>query len=221
MATVEDVLKVARSQIGIKEDPPNSNKVKYNAWYYGADVIGSQYPWCAVFVSWVFNQVDKKLIKSSASCMEIGNWFKANGKFKKTDPNPGDVVFFKFSTNSRWANHIGIVEAVNSDGSITTIEGNTSASSNDNGGCVMRRKRKTNIVGFGTVGYTENKGYFPKCAENHISFVDALKSIGANYSLQYRKKIALANGFVEYKATAEQNMVLLNKLKMGKLVKPN
>ena len=37
-------------------------------------------------------------------------------------------------------------EKKNADGSYSVIEGNTSVSSNDNGGCVMRRTRKTNVI---------------------------------------------------------------------------
>ena len=153
MATVNDILKIAKAEIGVKESPANSNNVKYNTWYYGKSVNGSAYPWCAAFVSWVFSQVDSTLIKKSVSCMDIGNWFKSNNQWKTNNPQPGDVVFFKFNTNSRWSNHIGLVESVNADGSINTIEGNTSVSSDDNGGSVMRRTRKSNIVGYGVPKY--------------------------------------------------------------------
>lgn len=47
-------LDIARAQLGIKESPANSNKCKFNTWYYGSAVSGSAYPWCAVFVCWVF-----------------------------------------------------------------------------------------------------------------------------------------------------------------------
>ena len=46
-------LALAQSQVGIKESPANSNKVKYNTWFYGSVVSGSAYSWCAVFVCWV------------------------------------------------------------------------------------------------------------------------------------------------------------------------
>ena len=49
-----DIIKIAQSEIGTKESPSNSNNVKYNTWYYGKAVSGSAYPWCAVFVSWLF-----------------------------------------------------------------------------------------------------------------------------------------------------------------------
>lgn len=45
------VLQVAESQLDTKEFPPGSNKTKYGVWY-GID--GQK--WCAIFVSWVFNE---------------------------------------------------------------------------------------------------------------------------------------------------------------------
>lgn len=152
MAKVNEIIDLAQSQVGTKESPPNSNNVKYNTWYYGKAVSGSSYPWCAVFISWLFNQIDNSLIKKSASCMTIGQWFKDNNMWFTT-PKVGDVVFFKFNTNKRWTNHVGIVKSVNLNGSITTIEGNTSTTSNDNGGSVMERVRKSNIVGYGRPKY--------------------------------------------------------------------
>ena len=53
MATAEKILEIARSQIGTRESPANSDNVKYNTAYYGREVSG-KYPWCAVFVWWVF-----------------------------------------------------------------------------------------------------------------------------------------------------------------------
>ena len=44
--TAKNIISMAASQIGIKEQPANSNKVKYNTEYYGHEVSGSAYPWC-------------------------------------------------------------------------------------------------------------------------------------------------------------------------------
>ena len=68
MATVSELLELARRQIGVKECPPNSNNVRYNTWYYGREVSGGAYPWCMVFVQWVFDQADVKLPVRTASC---------------------------------------------------------------------------------------------------------------------------------------------------------
>ena len=192
MATAKDILKIAQAEIGVKESPANSNNVKYNTWYYGKVVNGSAYPWCAAFVSWVFSQVDPSLIKKSVSCMEIGNWFKKNGQWKTSNPQVGDVVFFKYDRNSRWTNHVGIIEKVNADGSIVTIEGNTSVTSDDNGGSVMRRTRKTNIVGYGTPKYNADINTTPTSSNlkgidvsgyNKITDYQAVKNDGVQFAI--------------------------------------
>ena len=161
MPTVNQVLALAQSQVGTTEYPPNSNNVVYNTAYYGKEVSGSNYPWCAVFVWWVFAQFNPCLVKKTASCIDMGQWFKDNGKWGAT-PHVGDVVFFKFNTNSRWTNHVGIVKEVLDGGAkIITIEGNTSQSSDDNGGAVMERTRTSNIVGYGRPAYSSEEPVNP------------------------------------------------------------
>lgn len=146
-----DIIQKAMAEIGITEYPPNSNRCKYNREFYGRDVSGSQYPWCCTFVWWILSSSGVKVPKT-ASCMAMGEYFKKLGRFYTSDPRPGDLVFFHFKTNQRWTNHIGIVAEVKGN-EITTIEGNTSLNSDDNGGAVMKRKRSSNIVGFGRPEY--------------------------------------------------------------------
>ena len=55
--TADMVVKTALSQVGVKEKPKNSNRVKYNTWFYGKVVSGDKYPWCMTFVCWVFAHV--------------------------------------------------------------------------------------------------------------------------------------------------------------------
>lgn len=142
--------------MGIKEFPPGSNSVDCNTWYYGKRVHGSQYPWCCVEMQYVFYQADaSKLLLRTASCSTLLNWFKNQGRLY-TKPEVGDLVFYKFNTTAAYkADHVGIVDAVNKDGSIYAIEGNTSQKSDDNGGSVMRRLRKGSIVGYGRPAYEE------------------------------------------------------------------
>ena len=55
--TAEMVVKTALSQVGVKESPSGSNRVKYNTWFYGKEVRGASYPWCMTSVQWVFAHV--------------------------------------------------------------------------------------------------------------------------------------------------------------------
>ena len=146
MATVSELLELARRQIGVKECPPNSNNVRYNTWYYGREVSGAAYPWCMVFVQWVFAQAGVKLPVRTASCGALMRAAKAAGCWVTKGYQPGDVVIYDFPGGAA-TDHCGIVESV--DGTyISAIEGNTSSASDADGGTVERRARKfAQIVG--------------------------------------------------------------------------
>lgn len=157
---VNDIINRAKKELNTKEFPPNSNNVKYNTWFYGHEVHdgfptkNSAYPWCAVFISYIFK--DSNLVKKTASCLNMLEWFEANKRIVK-DPKPGDIVFFKYSTNKRRTNHVGLVISVADKNNFLTIEGNTSIKSDDNGGAVMERRRTmANVVAFARPNYNNN-----------------------------------------------------------------
>jgi hypothetical protein len=170
MATAEKILEIARSQIGTRESPANSDNVKYNTVYYGREVSG-KYPWCAVFVWWVFREAGAPELYygggETAYCPTLMSFHK---KQKVTDYRPGDIVFFNFSGRSS-AGHVGICESW--DGTyITTIDGNTGSASEDNGGAVLRRRRhKKFIVG----------AYRPEYQEDDDMTQDQFNSFMDNY----------------------------------------
>ena len=170
MATAEKILEIARSQIGTRESPANSDNVKYNTVYYGREVSG-KYPWCAVFVWWVFREAGAPELYygggETAYCPTLMSFHK---KQAVTDYRPGDIVFFNFSGRSS-AGHVGICESW--DGTyITTIDGNTGSASEDNGGAVLRRRRhKKFIVG----------AYRPEYQEDDDMTQDQFNSFMDNY----------------------------------------
>ena len=149
VGSAADFLAMCAAEIGTTENPPGSNKVKYNTWYYGKEVSGDSYPWCMAFVQWCFNNAGLTLPHKTASCSQLMNWYKSNqsDKVHTSNPKPGDIIIWTKSTSSM--SHTGIVEEVLGNGYIQTIEGNTSASdagSQSNGGCVARKKRKMSEV---------------------------------------------------------------------------
>ena len=148
-----DIIKKAQDEVGTKESPANSNNVKYNTAFYGRPVSGSAYPWCCAFIWWLLSTSGISVPKT-ALCTSLASYFKSQGQWYTSDPQVGDIVFFKFGTNARWTNHVGIVTAVRGN-EIETIEGNTSINSDDNGGKVMARRRSSHIVGYGRPKYTE------------------------------------------------------------------
>ena len=171
MATAEKILEIARSQIGAKESPAKSDNVKYNTAYYGREVSDGKHPWCAVFVWWVFREAGAPELYygggETAYCPTLMSFHK---KQKVTDYRPGDIVFFNFSGRSS-AGHVGICESW--DGTyITTIDGNTGSASEDNGGAVLRRRRlKKFIVG----------AYRPEYQEDDDMTQDQFNSFMDNY----------------------------------------
>lgn len=167
---IQEILTCAAKEIGTKESPANSNKVKYNTWYYGRAVSGSSYPWCAVWVQWIFAQCGCSSLLNNgsrtASCSTLATYAKKHSLWITGNYQPGDLVFMNFS-GTKATQHIGIVESVK-DGVLYTIEGNTSSDDNgsqSNGGMVTRKKRALKYI----VG-----GYRPQYATEAI-----LKSVTA------------------------------------------
>ena len=144
MATVSELLDIARRQIGVKECPPSSNNVRYNTWYYGREVSGRAYPWCMVFVQWVFDQVGVALPLRTASCGALMRAAKAAGQWVEADYKPGDVVIYDFPGGAA-TDHCGIVERV-TEGGVVAIEGNTGSESDADGGQVQRRSRALSVI---------------------------------------------------------------------------
>lgn len=141
MATANQLLTIARKQLDICENPPSSNNVRYNTWYYGREVMGSAYPWCMVFVQWVFAQAGVKLPVRTASCGALMNAAKAAGCWVTAGFKPGDVVIYDFPGGAA-TDHCGIVETELPDYGVQAVEGNTSQSgSQSNGGMVCRKNR--------------------------------------------------------------------------------
>lgn len=144
MATASDLLAVARGELGIKESPANSNRVKYNTAYYGREVSGSAYPWCAAFVWWCCQQAGVALPIKTASCSALRTAARSVNMWVTGGYKPGDIVIYDWDGDGV-AEHCGIVESV--DGSVVTaIEGNTSTGNDSDGGEVMRRYRSTSFI---------------------------------------------------------------------------
>ena len=135
--TANDILTLARKEIGVKAT--DTKRCKYNKWYYGTDVSGSSYDWCVVFLQWLFYKLSASdlLLVKTANVGTIAVEFKNKGKLVTKNYKAGDLVIFSWSGDkSTWISgvktldHIGIIESVNSDGTYTTIEGNTGSSKN-------------------------------------------------------------------------------------------
>jgi CHAP domain-containing protein len=117
------IVAAADSQVGVLEQPPGSNDGPQIATYRSA-VAGAQpgEPWCAYFVSWAAAQAGAPIGPNGqglGSVSQIASWASSTGRLlpASATPAPGDLVLFG-------SDHVGIVESVNPDGSLTTVEGN-------------------------------------------------------------------------------------------------
>ena len=147
--TADKILSIARSQIGT--EATNIKRCKYNDWFYGGPVSGEAYDWCEAFVQWVFNQAgaSELLYTKTANCGYAAKAFKDNGRLITSGYKKGDVVFFHWTSERSTlvpgtyvSDHVGIIESVNGNGTLTTIEGNTGGGN----GSVMRRTRELGVV---------------------------------------------------------------------------
>lgn len=158
IAIREKIIATAISQLGVNEDPPNSNKTPYTKWY------GLTGPWCAMFVSWCFFMSGLPLristAKGFAYCPYGVKWFKDNGAWapRTAKPKRGWVVFYDFIGRP---SHVGIVEGIATDGRIVALEGNTNAAGSRTGGAVMRHYRRVSsgIIGYGIIDYTGSEEF--------------------------------------------------------------
>jgi len=161
MGIREDFVAKARAEIGVAEGP------KENETKYGAFTKKNFLPWCGSFIMWCAHEVGFKNMPDVvytptgvAKFQGMGAWSNA----ESAKPEPGDIVFFDFVEGGAAVEHVGIVVKDNLDGTVVTVEGNTSpdkkpTGSQANGGEVcmkVRAYKKSNtrklpmfIVGFG------------------------------------------------------------------------
>ena len=116
-----------KGEVGQVEQPPGSNDSPRIAQYRTAvDGAPGPGPWCAYFVSWAAKNAGVPLGNNGQGFGRVDDiyaWAQSAGKAIPAGsgpPKPGDLII--------WDEHMGIVESVGADGTIKTIEGNSSDS---------------------------------------------------------------------------------------------
>jgi len=117
------ILNAIRPEVGVAEQPPGSNDSPRIAQYRQATAGSGVGPWCAYFVSWAARQAGVPLGDSGQGFGRVDDvfaWAQKTGKALPAGSTPaaGDLIV--------WDEHIGVVESVDPDGTIHTIEGNSS-----------------------------------------------------------------------------------------------
>jgi hypothetical protein len=155
-----EALKIAKSQIGVMEDPPGSNRGKRVEEYLASTGLGGGHFWCAAFLYWCFQKASESLGKANpvfrtAHCMT--HWNKTTGKKitsleavnKPLLLKPGHI----FIINTGGASgHTGLIETVEG-GFIHTIEGNSNPAGSSNGIGVFQLVRKISRINKGFIEY--------------------------------------------------------------------
>lgn len=145
----QKVVNEAKTWIGYKEDPKDSNETVFGKWF-GAD----GQPWCGYFVSNILT--NNGIAFKCGYVPTIVNWAHTsqNGCYATNDPQVGDPVCFDWDNNGTY-DHVGLFDhwVDRAAGTFATVEGNTSpdaAGSQSNGGEVCAKVR-SNKAGYGVV----------------------------------------------------------------------
>ena len=118
------MLQAASAEVGQTEQPPGSNDSPRIAQYRSATAGSGVGPWCAYFVSWAAKQAGMPLGEQGqgfGAVSAVADWAQRTGRSLPagSTPQAGDLIVWG-------GRHIGIVESVDANGSIHTIEGNSS-----------------------------------------------------------------------------------------------
>lgn len=130
MTPVELVLTVARATLGASEVPSGTNAGPFVERCLAVTGNGKGDPWCASFVAMVGQTAFGKRwpVPLTASCLAVSGWAaQARCRLAPSEgARVGDLFLLWYGGKLNRHAHIGFVLAVNPDGSIVTIEGNTS-----------------------------------------------------------------------------------------------
>lgn len=175
----QEALVIARTQIGVREDPTGSNRGPQVDRYLaaaGLDADRGSYAWCAAFVYWCVGEAAKTLERDNPLPRTAGvlNLWRRAGSAPammrlatakpcvvrttalnaRQDPGlvrPGSLFFL---STGGGLGHVGFVEDVELGAYLVTIEGNTSEAGSREGIGVFRRRRKLWSVSLGFLDYS-------------------------------------------------------------------
>lgn len=133
MATSEQIIQLALSYVGTKEDPPGSNITPFTIAYYNGKLPpnpAASSPWCVIFGWYIFKEAGASAIFCEGarvgSCSAVLRWAQQNGlTVEKENAKRGDIILFDWSTHDKVPDHFGFALGSPESGKIRTVEGNT------------------------------------------------------------------------------------------------
>lgn len=123
----DSLVKMAYSQLNYVEG--NSNGNKYSAYFSAPNVA-----WCSYFIMWCYSQLGYDVCKLGITGV-CTSWLSQERVNSLDALEPGDVLVFVFADGRKHgysAQHVGIFNYYGSDGSLHTIEGNTTCHDRSN-----------------------------------------------------------------------------------------
>lgn len=162
----DKILRTALSKVGVTEQPPESNRVEFSAWY---KLIGA---WCAMYVTWTHvtaGFAGKAFVRSKRYAyvpyLAADARRGINGLVLAPGPSDATICCFDWQKDGK-SDHVGIAaeeetlkrlapknfaeakrrEGALSRGDFWCVEGNTAVGNDSNGGEVMIRRRNIRQV---------------------------------------------------------------------------
>jgi hypothetical protein len=120
------IVNLVSQEVGVAEQPPGSNDSPRIAQYRQATAGSGVGPWCAYFTSWAAREAGVPLGDNGQGFGRVDDVYAWAQKSGKAIPNTGGNVRPQAGDLIVWDEHIGVVKNVDADGTIHTIEGNSS-----------------------------------------------------------------------------------------------
>src|SRR5690349_4591637 len=120
------IVNLVSQEVGVAEQPPGSNDSPRIAQFRQATAGSGVGPWCAYFTSWAAREAGVPLGDNGQGFGRVDDVYAWAQKAGKAVPNTGGNVKPQPGDLIVWDEHIGVVESVGADGTINTIEGNSS-----------------------------------------------------------------------------------------------
>lgn len=156
MTTASEFIAACTGEVGTHESPEGSNRTRYAALAGHAN----GFSWCHTFLCAMAREtraaVPPGVLGTAYTPSGAAAWKAANRWFGA--PHPGDWGYIDFPGDSIYRiSHVALVTAVHPDGTVSTVEGNTSAGSvgNQRDGIwvAARRRNRSLFKGYGRPDY--------------------------------------------------------------------
>lgn len=217
VAASDEIVRIAREQIGFYEDNTN----KFTTWYYGYETDAY---WCSIFVSWCADQIGAvgTSVPKRSACSSMRNWFEMRGDYYPVDsdyvPKKGDIVFINTEVDGTDAvHHVEIITengffGKESNPTIKCIGGNTSDLNFNGSEYVTEKTRPLNgsraqIVGYAHPKYAKSMGLIGKAnafsEKTKLPFIKLIES--KLISLLYSMEVAWKNFTTSVEMSIQQS----------------